>query len=79
LRMIIAQGLRLSGIGLAIGLALALATTRLMTSLLFGVSPTDFLTLLVVSALLAFVAMLASFVPAHRATKIDPILAIRQD
>jgi len=79
LRMVLAQGLRLAGVGLVIGLALALAVTRVMRSLLLDVSATDVPTILSVSLLLAAVALLASFLPAYRATNIDPILAIRHD
>ncbi len=79
LKLILSQGLWLTAIGLAIGLGIALAVTRLMRALLLDVSPTDLQTLLGVSALLAVVALAASFFPAYRATRIDPILAIRHD
>ncbi|MBZ5618440.1 MAG: ABC transporter permease [Acidobacteriia bacterium] len=77
LSLILRQGARLAGTGLAIGLAIALGVTRLMRSLLLDVSPTDVPTILGVSLLLAMVALLASFVPAHSASKIDPIRSIR--
>jgi ABC-type antimicrobial peptide transport system permease subunit len=79
LRLILGQGLWLAGIGLAIGLVVSIAVTRLMSALLFGVSPRDPATLLVVSILLVAVSLAASFLPAYRATKIDPILAIRHE
>jgi putative ABC transport system permease protein len=79
LRLVLGQGLQLAAIGLGIGLAIAIATTRLMRALLMDVSATDLATLLSVSALLTLVALLASFIPAQRATTIDPILAIRHD
>ncbi len=79
LRLILGHGLRLAGIGLAIGLIVSVAVTRLMRSLLFGVSPTDPAIILAVSAGLVVVALAASFLPAYRATRIDPILAIRHD
>ncbi|MBZ5609384.1 MAG: ABC transporter permease [Acidobacteriia bacterium] len=79
LRLVLGQGLRLLGFGLAIGLALAFAVTRLMRSMLLDVSATDLPTILAVSALLTAVALLASFIPAQRATTIDPILAIRHE
>ena len=79
LRMILGHGLRLAGLGVAIGLAIALALTRLMTALLFSVSPTDLETLVGVSVLLVAVAVGASFFPAWRASRIDPMLAIRHD
>jgi predicted permease len=79
LRLILGQGLRMTAIGLVIGLVVAIGVTRLMATLLFGVSPTDAPTILGVTLLLALVAMGASFLPAYRATKIDPILAIRHE
>ncbi|MEO8024999.1 MAG: ABC transporter permease [Bryobacteraceae bacterium] len=79
LRMILGQGLKLAGIGLGIGLAIAFGVTRLMRSLLLDVSPTDVPTILGVAALLALVSLAASYFPAYRAARIDPILAIRHD
>ena len=61
------------------GVAAALGITRLMTSLLFGTSPTDPLTFAGVAGLLVFVALLACFIPARRATRIDPIVALRYE
>ena len=77
MRTVIARGLRLALIGLGIGVATALALTRLMASLLYGVSATDPLTFITVSLLLAAVATLASYVPARRAIRIDPLRALR--
>jgi len=79
LRLILAQGARLTGIGLGAGLVTAIAVTRLLRTLLLDVSPTDIPTIAGVSALLAGVAILASFIPAHRATRVDPIMAIRHE
>ncbi len=79
LKLILSQGVRLATAGLAIGLVIAIAVTRLLRSLLLNVSPTDLPTMLAVSALLAVVAMLASLIPAQRATRIDPIAAIRHE
>jgi len=64
-------------IGLGIGLASSLALTRFLKGLLFSVSPTDPLTLLVVAILLAFAAFVACYVPARRAMAVDPIVALR--
>ena len=79
LTMILAQGLRTILIGLAIGLAGALALTRTMASLLFGVTATDPLTFAVVIALLVAAALLACYIPARRATRVDPMVALRYE
>ncbi len=77
LAMVLRQGLRLVLIGLVIGMAGALALTRVMTTLLFGVEPTDALTFLAVSVVLVAVAALACLVPARRAASVDPMVALR--
>jgi putative ABC transport system permease protein len=77
MKLVIGQGLALTATGLVVGLASAFALTRLMKTLLFGVSATDPLTLIVTPLLLAFVALLACYVPARRATKVDPMIALR--
>jgi len=79
LRSVVAHGLTLTLIGLAAGLAAALALTRLMKTLLFEVSPTDPATLAGVAALITVVAAAASLVPALRATRVDPIVALRME
>jgi len=79
LQMIVRQGLRLALIGTALGLLGALLLTRLLKSMLFGVKPTDPVTFVAVSILLAAVALLASYVPARRATKVDPMVALRYE
>ena len=77
LKLTVAQGLRLVFAGLGIGLAVAFALTRVMSSLLFGVSATDPTTFVTISLVLIGVALLASYVPALRATKIEPMAALR--
>jgi len=79
LRLILGHGLALAGLGLALGLAAAVAGTRLLTTMLFQVKPNDPLVYVSVAVLLGMVALVASFVPAIRASKIDPMTALRQE
>jgi predicted permease len=79
LRLIVGQGLRLTAAGLVIGTAISLAFTRLLTGLLFGVKPTDPITLGAVALLLAFVALAACYIPARRAMRVDPMVALRYE
>jgi putative ABC transport system permease protein len=79
LKMTVGQGLKLVGIGVAIGLAAAVILTRVMSTLLFGVSATDPTTFVSISVVLIAVAVLASYIPALRATRIDPMLALRYE
>ncbi len=79
LRMVLGQGLRLTLLGVALGLAGALAASRLLASLLFGVSTTDVLTFAAAPAFIVAVALLAAWLPARRATSIDPALALRME
>jgi predicted permease len=79
MRLILKHGLGLALAGLVVGLLASLGLTRLMTSLLFGVSPTDGITLATVALLLVGVAMLACYVPARRATQVDPMVALRYE
>jgi ABC-type antimicrobial peptide transport system permease subunit len=77
LKMTVKQGLKLVVLGVAIGLIAAFVLTRVMTSLLFGVSATDPVTFFSISLVLMGVAMLASYIPALRATKVDPLVTLR--
>ena len=77
--MIAAQGMRLAVVGVVIGLLLSLAMARALSSLLIGVSGYDVTTFVVVSSLLVLVALIACYLPARRATKIDPLVALRYE
>ena len=79
LRLVIRQSLILVSVGLVIGLAGAFALTRVMSSLLFGISATDRLTFVTVSLLLGSIALFASYIPARRAAKVDPMVALRHE
>jgi ABC-type antimicrobial peptide transport system permease subunit len=76
-RMVVKQSLSLAAVGIVIGLAGALATTRLLGALLFGVSPTDPLVLVLATVLLVILAALASYAPALRASRVDPVESLR--
>ena len=75
--MVLGQGMALTGAGVAAGLLAAMALTRVMTALLFGVSATDAMTFSLVPVLLIVTAMVATYVPALRATHVDPAVALR--
>jgi len=79
LKLVVRQGMMLALIGVIVGLAGALALTRVMSSLLFGVTERDPITFVAVAALLIVVAFISCFVPAHRATKVDPLVALRYE
>jgi ABC-type antimicrobial peptide transport system permease subunit len=79
LRMILGQGARLALIGTGIGIAAAFGLTRLMSSQLFGITATDPVTFLSVAVLIVLVALAACYIPARRATKVDPIVALRYE
>ena len=79
LRMVIAQGLKLAIAGVLVGVLSSLALGRMLSGFLYGVSPTDPMTILGVAALLIFVTLLASYLPAKRATRVDPMVALRYE
>jgi len=79
LRLILDRGVRLTLIGLAIGVAGAIGLTRLMATLLYGVGARDPVTMVSVGVILAGVAIAASYVPARRATRVDPVVALRYE
>jgi putative ABC transport system permease protein len=79
LRLVLQQGLTLALLGVALGMAASLALTRLMKSLLFGVSATDPLTFTLIAVLMTTIALLACWIPARRATKVDPMIALRAE
>jgi putative ABC transport system permease protein len=79
LRLIVGQGMKLVAAGVAVGLAATLALARLMTGLLFGVSVADPLTFSLIALLLALVALAACWIPARRAAKVDPMVALRNE
>ena len=79
LGLVLGEGARLALLGVAIGIAVSFAITRLISSLLIGVSATDPLTFVGLAALLSLVALVASYVPARRAMRVDPMVALRYE
>lgn len=78
MRLVLMQGIQLTIVGLVLGLALTFGLTRFIASMLYGVSPTDPMTALAVVCLLAVISILACYLPAHRAMRINPVSAIRE-
>jgi ABC-type antimicrobial peptide transport system permease subunit len=79
IRLVLGQSLVVTGVGLALGLASAAGVTRYLDAMLFGLTPLDPMTFVAVAVLFAVVAALAAFVPARRATKVDPLVALRYE
>jgi putative ABC transport system permease protein len=79
LRLVVKEGMKLAGVGIAVGMLASLALTRLLSSQLFGIPPHDPFTFLVVALFLTTVAFFACYIPARRATKVDPIVALRHE
>lgn len=79
LRFVVGQGIALSAAGAVLGILAALGATRYLASLLYGVRPFDPLTFLAVALLLGFVALAACYIPARRASHVDPIIALRYE
>jgi putative ABC transport system permease protein len=79
LRLILRQGMLLVLIGVVVGLALSFGLTRIMASFLYGVTATDPVTFVFVAVVLSLVALLANYIPARRATKVDPLIALRNE
>ena len=77
--MILGQGMRVSAVGIAIGLAIALGLTRLLRTLLFEVSATDPVTFVLVAMMMSLIALMACYLPARRATRVDPLVALRDE
>jgi putative ABC transport system permease protein len=79
LRLVLSQGVRLAAIGIVVGLSVSLAVTRLMSDLLFGVKPRDPVTFAVSSVIVIVIALVASYIPARRAMRVDPVVALRYE
>jgi putative ABC transport system permease protein len=79
LKLVLAQGMKLAGVGVGLGLALAYGATRLLASLLFGVKASDPVTFGAVAGILTAAALIAAYIPARRATTVDPAIALRYE
>jgi ABC-type antimicrobial peptide transport system permease subunit len=79
LRLVVGQGAKMALLGVALGMAASMGLTRLMSDMLYGVSATDPLTFIAVAILLILVALAACYIPARRATKVDPMVALRYE
>jgi putative ABC transport system permease protein len=77
--MVMLGGMRVAAVGIVIGVAAAFMLTRLLEKMLFGISPNDPLTFVTVTVVLAAAALAASLIPARRATKVDPLVALRYE
>jgi ABC-type antimicrobial peptide transport system permease subunit len=77
--LVVGYGARIALVGVAIGIVSALLLTRLLRDFLYGVSPADPVTFLAVAAILVFVGLLASYLPARRASRLDPLIALRHE
>lgn len=77
--LVIRTGLRFVGVGVAVGLLLAISLTRVLASEFYGVSPSDPVTLLSVVAILTMVGLVACYIPSRRATRVDPAISLRYD
>ena len=78
-KIFLPHGLSLAAIGIALGIGVAVVVTRVMSAFLFGVGPTDPMTYAIVSTALAAVALFATYLPARRASRVDPIVALRAE